>query len=181
MSRGGEKTTETRWLTSNRTLLHFEHYATVMHAVGSTSMCITCTCANYIRYFQHESSYIYFGHTNCVWQCWKWSRVLSDVSHLVSVFLLPTLLTWFYIKTFLLLFVLFLCVMKLRVRWFSGMCNSLGKVILTTHACIECTLLTSRPPQLHKATFTLPTTSEIVYIIQTEQETPTRTCMCSPS
>ena len=67
------KNTETGWLTSHRTLLHFEHYITVMHGVESMSMCITCTTmllyrnnAHYIQNIWHESSDVYLEHTNCV-------------------------------------------------------------------------------------------------------------------
>ena len=43
--------------------------------------------------------------------------------------------------------------MKLCVRWrFPGTCHSLEKMILTSHAHIEYTLLTSGPPQLYKDT-----------------------------
>ena len=64
----------------------------------------------------------------------------------------PTLLYshGFYVRTFFTLVCTFLCIMKIRIRLFSDMCNSLRKVILTTHACIECTLLASHQPKLHE-------------------------------
>ena len=66
-----------------------------VNVLTGTTMLLYLNYAHYMNTWR-ESCEIYLGHTNCVWKCSKWSRVLSDISHLVEVvFFSPTLLAWF--------------------------------------------------------------------------------------